>query len=226
MYFVDPSCFTGDINIPNLEEKCIQDFEILKLIAKWERECLELVLGKCLADELLSQFEITGEGGAKKYTLKTDSDPKWKLLINGRKYKEDDEFVTGFTNSLPCGCGCSDSECEHHFWEGLTYETNTIVLGNEATFKESLIAYYIYYMWSFHSLSITTGTGEKDAESKNTTNVSNKIKRTSAFNYFWQKVRFCEIGGKVGLHMFLREHSGLFPNFEEICFKNINLYDV
>lgn len=218
--------FTGDIHIPNLEEGCIQDLEFYKLIAKWEIECLELVLGKCLADELLSQYEITGDEGKKKYTLKTDSDPKWKLLIDGHKYSEGDEFVTEFSSSLPCGCGCSDSSCEKHFWEGLVTETKTILQGNEVAFKESLIAYYIYYQWSFNNLSKTTGTGEQVPESKNSVYASNKFKRTSAFNYFWTKVRHCESGGKVGLHLFLKEHSELFSNFEEICFKNHNLYDL
>ncbi|WP_234110136.1 hypothetical protein [Chryseobacterium sp. R2A-55] len=224
MYFVDPSFFTGDIHIPNMDENCLKDFTIFKLIAKWERECLELVLGKCLADELLSQFEITGEDGSKKYTLKTDSDPKWKLLIDGRKYSEDDESVSNFSDSPSCGCGCS--ECDHHFWEGLVYGTETLLKGEFVEFKESLIAYYIYYMWSFNNLSQTTGTGEQVPEDKNSSYTSNKLKRTSAFNYFWQKVRFCEHGGKVGLHQFLKEHSGLFPNFEEICFNNINIYDL
>lgn len=226
MYFVDPSMFTGDIHIPNLEEKCVQDLEVFKLFAKWERECLELVLGKCLADELLNQFEITGNAGAKKYTLRTGSDPKWNWLISGRKYRNGDESVSEFADSMPCGCGCSGSECEHHFWEGLVYETKLLIAGNEVSFKESLIAYYVYYMWSFNNLSQTTGTGEQVPESKNSIYTSNKIKRTSAFNYFWTKVRHCEIGGKVGLHLFLKEHFGAYPNFEEVCFKNLNLYDL
>lgn len=226
MYFVDPSMFTGDIHIPNLEESCIQDIEIYKLVSKWEIEALELVLGKCLADDLVSQLEITGLDGEKKYTLSTEADPKWELLLNGRKYSEGDESVTSFADSLPCGCGCIDSNCEHHFWEGLVYKTKTILFGKEASFKESLLAYYIYYQWSFRNLSQTTGTAEQVPESKNSVYASNKIKRTSAFNYFWTKVRHCGSGGKVGLHLFLKEHSGLFPNFEEICFKNHNLYDI
>ena len=63
MYFLNTSFFTGDIFIPNLEQNCVQNVEFYKLMSKWEKEGLELSLGKCLADELLSQFEIVdGEG--------------------------------------------------------------------------------------------------------------------------------------------------------------------
>lgn len=216
MYFVDPSMFTGDIFIPNLEEKCTQDIQIFKLISKWEKECLELILGKALAAELLDQFEITGEDGSKEFTLKSDAETKWTHLIEGRKYQEEDDLVTEFL----------DTSSSLHYWDGLITKTDTLRSGQVITYKESLIAYYIYFMWCLNNISQTTGTGEMIPKVKNSVSVSSKMKRTSAFNYFWTKVRCYDSAGNVGLHMFLKEHRSTFPSFEELPFKNMNIYDI
>ncbi|MCZ2084811.1 MAG: hypothetical protein LC112_11115 [Flavobacteriales bacterium] len=224
MYFLDNSFFTGDIFIPNLEETCIKNVEFYKLMSKWEKECLELVLGKCLSDELLSQFEIvTGENG-KEYKLKIDADPKWSYLIDGRKYQSTDELVINFADLSAYGCGCYESKCTVHNWEGIVKEQTILLQGAEATFKESFLAYYVYFMWCFDNASKTTGVGEQMPEAKNSTGITNKAKRIAAWNYFYTWVRGCQKGGKIGLHLFIKEHAEAFESFEEICFKNQNIY--
>lgn len=226
MYFLDSSFFTGDIFIPNLEENCIKNVEFYKLMSKWEKEALELVLGKCLADELIEQFEIVGEDGAKEYKLKSDADQKWNYLIDGRKYAETDEMVDHFADLSVSGCGCNSSVCTKHNWEGLVRKQTILLDGDEAVYNESLLAYYVYYMWCFDNASKTTGVGEQLPEAKNSTGISNKVKRIAAWNYFWTWVRACQRGGKIGLHIFLKEHSGSFESFEEICFENQNIYGI
>lgn len=225
MYFIDQSFFTGDIHIPNLEETHIQNIEFYKLMSKWEKEALELTLGKCLADDLISQFEITGDKGMKEYTLKEDADPKWSQLINGRKYSKDDEGVSSF-EALSSGCGCNSVQCSTHNWEGIIREHELILNGNLETFKESYLAYYVYFMWCYDNASKTTGTGEQRPESKNSTGITNKAKRIAAWNYFYSLVRSCQSGGKIGLHTYLKEHSELFDTFEEMCFQNQNIYGI
>lgn len=226
MYFLDLSFFTGDIHIPNLEESCVQNLEFYKLMSKWEKEALELVMGKCLSDELLEQFEIVEGDNGKEYKLKSDADPKWGYLVNGRKYSETDEDVDDFYDLSVSGCGCSSGNCTVHNWEGIVKRQTIILNGAEVTYKESFLAYYVYYMWCFDNASRTTGVGEQLPEAKNSTSVSNRSKRISAWNYFWTWTRGCQRGGQTGLHIFLKEHAGLFPTFEEICFQNQNIYGI
>ena len=156
MYFLDQSFFTGDIHIPNLEESCVQNLEFYKLMSKWEKEALELVLGKCLSDELLAQFEIVEGENGKEYKLKSDADPKWGYLVNGRKYSETDEDVEYFYDLSVSGCGCSSGNCTVHNWEGIVKSQAIILNGAEVTYKESFLAYYVYYMWTFDNASRTT----------------------------------------------------------------------
>ena len=226
MYFLDHSFFTGDIFIPNLEETCVKNVEFYKLMSKWEKEALELVLGKCLADELLEQIEIVDGENGKEYKLKSDADPKWSYLVSGRKYSEKDEGVGEFYDLSASGCGCTSGVCTVHNWEGLVRSQTVIINGQTATYKESLLAYYVYYMWTFDNASKTTGVGEQLPEAKNSQTVSNRVKRISAFNYFWTWTRGCQRGGHTGLHIFIKEHAGLYESFEEICFDNPNFYGI
>lgn len=226
MYLLDFSFFTGNIHIPNLQENCFKDYSFYKLLSKWEKEGLELILGKNLSDELISQFEITGEEGSKKMQLKSNVDQKWKFLIDGRKYQKDDEFVSRYFQLSNYGCGCKVSNLPYHVWDGLIQKQTIIIDGKEATFKESLLAYYVYYRWTFDNASVTTGVGEQLLNAKNSSNVSNIHKRVSAFNYFFSLVRYCGDTGKVGLQLFLKEHAELFPSFVEIQFENQNIYGV
>lgn len=217
MYFLDTSFFTGDIHIPNLEETCVTDMQFFKLIAKWERECLELVLGRCLTEELLNQFRITGEDGAKKYMLKSEADIKWKHLIEGRTYSQED--VSNYS-----GCICSD--CDTHTWSGFVTKTPVLLNGLEVEFKESFLAYYVYYMWTFDNASRTTGTGERLPEAKNSVSVSPKAKRIAAWNYFYSMVRGCSSTGAVGLYAYLNENAELFPTWAGANIQNQNIYGI
>lgn len=226
MYFLNNSFFTGDIFIPNLEETCTKNVEFYKLMSKWEKEALELSFGKCLSDELLDQFEIVDGEGGKEYRLKEDSDPKWDYLVNGRKYAETDELVSDFADLSGCGCGCYEGKCEYHNWEGIVRQQTIILGGGEVTYKESFLAYYVYYMWCFNNASKTTGVGEQLPQAANSIGVTNHAKRIVAWNYFYSWVRGCTKGGIIGLHRFIKEHSDSFENFEEICFKNQNIYGI
>lgn len=228
MIFVDPSMFTGDIHIPNMDEACVQDFETFKLIAKWEKECLELVLGKCLFDQLMEQMEIKTEAetNRKYYALKDNAPQEWKWLTEGRTYKKDDDFVKHFSDLSLCGCGCNSGKCEHHVWDGFVTTTSTIVNGKVMSFKESFLAYYIYFMWSFNNQSRTTGIGEQQPESKNSVTVTNKMKRIDAYNYFYSKVQVCSKAGRTGLYGFINEHSDLYPDFQGTDLEPKNYFDV
>lgn len=227
MIFINTSMFTGDIHIPNLEESCIQDFEIFKLLAKWERECLEFVLGKCLFDQLMDQMEIkTSDSAGKYYALKDDVEQKWKWLVNGRTYQKTDESVSNFEDLSVCGCGCSSGDCEFHDWEGFVTTTPTIVNGEEMEFKDSFIAYYVYFMWCFNNQSRTTGTGEQKPKSKNSEPETNHFKRVDAWNCFFAKVAACASNGRVGLNGFIREHSESFANANCAKIKPLNYWDV
>lgn len=228
MIFVNPSMFTGDIHIPNLEESCIKDYEIFKLISKWEIECLESVLGKCLFDQLMDQMEIktNEETNSKYYGLKDDADQKWKWLVYGRTYSKTDESVSSFEDLSVCGCGCASGNCEFHVWEGFVTTIPTIINGEVKEFKESFLAYAVYYNWSFHNQSRTTGIGEQKPEAKNSASVPNVTKRIDSFNYFQLKVRQCSKGGKVSLYGFIREHFELYPDVIFTDFKPLNYWNV
>lgn len=226
MIFVNSSMFTGDIHIPNLEEKCIQDVEIYKLISKWERECLEFVLGKCLFDQLMAEIELKTSGTVKHYGLKESADEKWKWLVEGRTYEKTDESISFFDDLSVCGCGCSSGKCKFHTWDGFVTKTPSIIKNELVEFQESFLAYYIYYMWSFHNETRTTGIGEQKPESKNSVTTFNKTKRVDAFNYFFAKVKMCSRGGRVSLYGFIKEHSELYPDFQGADFKPLNYWDV
>lgn len=228
MIWINTSMFTGDIHIPNLNETCIQDFEIYKLISKWERECLELVLGKCLAEELLEQIELKTdpETEEQSYGFKDDAEDKWKWLVNGRTYEASDEFVTRFMNLSEFGFGCASGGCKKHHWEGFVTTTPSIVNGKAESFQESFLAYYVYFMWSFNNQSRTTGIGEQKPQAKNSEAVNDKLKRVDAWNYFVAKVKLCSRGGRTSLDGFIREHSELFEDFQESHVKLSNYWDV
>ena len=228
MIFINPSMFTGDRHIPNLDEKCVKDYEIYKLLAKWEISGLEMSLGKCLLDNLRSQLEIktNEDNGEQYYGLKESADEKWGWLINGRSYTSEDLGVSDFQNLQKYGCGCAPQGCSTHIWEGFVTTTTLLIEGVETTFQESFLADYVYYNWSFFNESRTTGVGQQVPKSKNSSFVTNKPERTEAFNSFWAKVKKCSFGGRVGLHGFLKEHTELFQDFQENHFNAINLWDV
>ena len=226
MIFVNPSMFTGDILIPNLDEKCIQDFEIFKLISKWELEYLEAVLGKCLLDQLLEQMEIKDGDNGKYWRLKEDAENKWQWLVNGRTYEKTDESVIDFMDLSDFGCGCSSGKCKFHSWEGFVTTTKTIIKGEIVEFQESFLAHAIYYNWSYFNESRTTGIGEQKPLAKNSTSIYNPMRRIDAYNHFLSKVTQCSKGGRISLYGFIKEHSESFPDFSGANIKFINIWDV
>lgn len=229
MIFINPNMFTGELYIPNLNEKCIKDYEILILFSKWEKEALELVLGICMMDALIQQIEVKESEEGKHYGLKDDADDKWKWLVNGRTYEKTDESVSNFLDlsEFGCGCGCGNiSGCPKHYWDGFVTETNLIVDEAETAYKQSFLADYVYFMWAFYNESKTTQSGEQKTVVKNSVSVTNKTKRVDAFNNFYAKVRMCNTGGRVGLHGFIKEHKDLYPDFMENNIKPLNYWDV
>lgn len=85
--FTDKTFYTGDIFIPNLEEKC-NNLYFFEWIEQWEEQCLRLTLGDFIYNELVSQMEFNED--MQKYVLKDSADEKWNWLVNGHTYTRDD----------------------------------------------------------------------------------------------------------------------------------------
>lgn len=90
--------------------------------------------------------------------LKNDAQDKWKNLVNGCEYT-----ING----------------ENFVWQGLKYEMGS--------FKGSLLADYITYLWLEQNYSTTTGLGQKVVEAKNTISVSANAKLAETWNRFLMK---------------------------------------
>lgn len=238
MYFLDETFFTGDIFIPNFEEGGKINLHLYKLITQWERDCLEMTLGKNLTEELISNLElvdvpitnpVNGRATKKKYKLKDNAEEKWKYLMHGRAYNRNDVGVSNFMNIMSiqedCGCGSNNTQ-ETHYWEGIVKVHTTPINDQICIFKESYLAYYVYREWLFDTSTTTSGVGEVKLKAKNAEPVSNTRRQTNAHNLLWAKTHSYSPSGNVGLYLFMQEHREMFPNFNGTQFKNINIYNV
>ena len=87
--------------------------------------------------------------------LKTDAPQKWKDLVNGVDY-----VYSG----------------DNHTWKGL--------LDIEGAFKESVLAYYVYYHYFLNNLSQVSSFGEVKASSVNSENVNPSAKLVATWNKY------------------------------------------
>ncbi len=200
--------FHSDTFIENLSG-CLNKTPALKImIADYERQVLELILGQCLYEEFMEQFEWSEEKD--RYVLKADADEKWTWLLKGRTYEYD-----GF-RSFPCGCGCTGNNCKKVRYDGMISE---LPISNTEKVEKNYLAYFIYHHWKTINESVTAGTGEQMPEAANSLTVYNKKKRYRAWNKFVEWVD--------KLNQFLAHHKEEFPEAVINCkLKPLNIYDI
>lgn len=230
--FTDKTFYTGDIFIPNLEEKC-NNLYFFEWIEQWEEQCLRLTLGDCIYDELVSEMEFNED--MQKYVLKDSADEKWDWLLNGHIYTKDDvsDQSLNFSpfNYYNCGCGCVDLNCDSYHWEGIVKLLDrrikeTTINGQTANgivISKSYLAYYVYWLWSLNEDTFTSGTGEQVANVKGGVRLSNEHKRINAYNKFVSWVIDCNSHGRVGLYRFIQDFSNLYPEWQgqPLCYESI-----
>ncbi len=224
---IDKTYFTGDIFIANLNEAC-DNLGFYEWIERWEEQCLRTTLGDCLYEDFILQ--LLWDENLQKYVLKQDAEEKWDWLLNGHNYTRDEISTTSFTsfNWHNCKCGCNNDNCDSFKWDGLRVEINRRikntkvggVVAQGVTIKKSYIAYYIYWLWSLKSDSVTTSLGEKVLNAKNAMNVSNIQDRIDAHNKFVSMVTGCDSSGNVGLYKYVRDFNNLYPTWGGKCLKH------
>lgn len=136
--------------------------------------------------------------------LKPDASQEWINLINGCEYEYNEE---------------------KHYFKGLIFK--------RGAYKNSLLAYYVFYKWLKNNVSKTTGIGEVVISSKNAVNVGLTNKVVETWNKFWSLlsddyhhngVKYVHYGvpiydysnhnkkNSVSLFRFLKENSYIYGN--------------
>ena len=226
MYFVNPLMFEYEpIKIANVTQSGDVAKDLVRFIAIYERQCLEELLGPCLAKELLDSFEITTVDGVKAYRLKGNATEPIKRLVNGHEYTAPEEDtdnelstfwkVYGPIFGIGCGCGCNESQCTDRVWKGFVQETNILIGQSETTEKKCFISDYVYYQYLFVNRSITSGSGQQVLTGENSTPVQNFSKRIDRYNEFV----FSVLGraGETSLYRFLHENKADYPTWVPNC---------
>jgi|SRR5690606_3545384 len=200
--------FHSDTFIENLSG-CISKTPALEImIADFEERALILLLGQCLYDEFIQQFEWSE--GKNRFVLQESADEKWSWLLNGRAYEYDGH------KPFPCGCGCGGGDCDKVKFNGIISEK---IITNTKKVEKNYLSYFIYYHWKTINESITSGTGEQMPETANSLSVYNKKKRYRAWNQFVMWVQ--------DLNKFLTHHKEDFPDAVINCsLKAKNIYDL
>lgn len=206
--FTRVSNFTyGDLKIANIQTTYINnDIELQIYLQTQEENCLRMILGDCMYDDLMDNVELDPNGY---YQLKVDAEEKWDWLLNGLTYEATDPIISG-----GCGCGCHSGNCSKHKWDGLVRKVATVA---QTDVIESLMAPYIYYNWSISERTMVTGVGEAKGKAQNTTQESSMYRRIDAWNDFVKRVDFGWPNTRVSLNQFLKEHQGEFANAQTVC---------
>ena len=214
MIFVKPIMYEFEpIKIANVIENGDVNIEVIRFIALYERQCLDLIFGKCLAKELVESFEF--DLFLIDYKLKASATTAIKNLVNGLEYvltnSQDYNFGFGFYG---CGCGCNDSTCNKRKWNGLVEKVEYNNGARLATFEKSFLADYIYYEYQLANRTVTAGTGQQVLSGENSMTVQNCSKRIEAYNSF--------VLGVIKMYVFLEDNKVDYPTWERncnICFK-------
>lgn len=223
MRFVNRDYFKD--TIPNITDVTDCDINLVGFISEYELECLRLILGECMYNELLDNIEyVMNETNPilSKYKLKEDADIKWDYLINGRKYEKDIiENTTVSYNIKNCGCGCNAGNCDTYTWNGLIQEVGTNFYHNGSNYTtyvyNSLLADFILWKWYVKTETTSTGTGEAILKVKNEIPASNRGKAIKSYNQFVYKVIACPSGGRVSLYRYINHFKDTYPNWEGVC---------
>lgn len=227
--FTRLSNFTYDyLQISNIDE--IKDSiktQLVIFIQKYEQEALRLVLGDCLYADLMAQLELDdAEDGVRYWKLKEDADAKWGKLLNGDSY-EVSSIVYPITTVGCGGCGCCGGNCGKHYWDGILRMVATVLDedNEDVPVIESILAPYIYRQWAMSKRTLNFGVGEGTGDAQTAIMSNTKHKRIDAWNQFVKDVAYGDMGGRVSLQQYLREHATDFPEAEFLCFQPI-AYDL
>ena len=198
--FTRPSFFTyGNYAIANLQEKdgTIKTSYLIQ-IQKYEQECLEMLLGVSLYNELMENVELV-DGY---WQVKTGVDAKWGKLVNGAS------FIGNCGNTV--------------HWKGLVKEVAKV---GEIAIIESLPSLYIFYQLSLNERTLNIGAGEGRLIANNVTQESSKYKRIDAWNAFVQWADFGYPNNRVSLNQFLSCNDD-FNNAVLVNLNTLTYYDI
>lgn len=198
--FTRLSNFTyGLSRIANTQGDALEDnVELIIHIKKYEQECLRLILGATLFDELMQNVELDGNY----YKLKESAIDKWGWLLNGKEYTVNDESKK---------------------WIGLVSKVATI---NEVDVFETLMANYVFYHWSLNNRTINVGTGEGEYDSKAIIASSGNFKRVDVWNEFVKWASYGWSSSQVSLYQFLEDKKLDFPTVNTTSLKTMTYYDI
>ncbi|WP_027381868.1 hypothetical protein [Epilithonimonas caeni] len=190
MLFTDLTFFKNEpFKISNINEMGDVALEISRFIYDHEKQCLILVLGQELYNELQDCFDTDNN-------LKDDAPEHLKALINGISYE-----VT--VNDI----------IKKKEWKGIVQKDSFKFNGTDIELRSSFIADYIYYHYNYNYRTSTTGVGQVILTAANSFTVSGFPKRIDAYNSFQMKV----VGGiknQTSLYEFLRDHKEDFPTWK------------
>jgi len=230
MYFVNPLMFEFEpIKIANVTQSGDVAKDLSRFIAIYERQCLEELLGSCLAKELFDSFELTTVDNVKAYRLKDAATEPIKRLVNGYTYEAPTEedgnelasfwsvygAIFGFNYGLGCGCGCESSDCTSRVWKGFVQETTLLIGQSDTIEKKCFISDYVYYHYLFVNRSITSGSGQQVLTGENSMPVQNFSKRIDRYNEYVLSV----LGrrGQTSLYRFLHDNKADYPTWQPNC---------
>lgn len=201
--FTRLSNFTyGNYQIANITSAEVNtNVQFLIQIQKYEKQCLQLLLGNLLYDELMSNVELDGLY----WKLKSGANEKWGWLLNGHSYTD-----------------ANDSDI-NKTWRGIVTKVAKI---EETDVFESMIAPYIFFHYALNTRTLNTGTGEARMKSDNTTQESSSNKRVDAWNEFVQWASFGFSNTNVSLYQFLEYHSDLFQDLFQVELDTMTYYGI
>lgn len=145
---IDKTYFQGDISIPNLQEVQHENDLVQILIESKSYSLLESVLGRDNVLGLQANLDVNGK-------LKPDTDQKWKDLVNGKSYTENDQKF---------------------YFKGLVQEGSL--------YKTSMIADFVFTEWLRETRSQQTEIGEVVVSGQNAVNVNSTSKLVTVWNRF------------------------------------------
>lgn len=169
-------------------------------IRKYEREVLIKCLGYPLYKIFLQQFTVDANGH---HILSGGALAKWGQLLNGY------EYTIGIKT---------------YNWRGLVFSDT--IAGSEV-YQQSLIAYYVYAQFVYHTEYQHSGIGFQSEEAKNAKRVSARAKYVGAMNEFY-KLASSDMKTERSLRQFIKDRNGqdptLYPDWEMESIKPVNRF--
>jgi len=218
---IDNGYFINEIFLP--QAKPDASYGVLEVesslsffIAKYEKDCLNKVLGPKLYREFVSNLDYSEDS-----KIKPGSDQKWDDLLNGKEY--------------------TDVNGEDKVWEGMRSK----VIEN-GSYNSSFIANYIYCLYEKSDDDTRANTGNTKENAKNAFLVDKTPKIVRAWNefvgkvgittvtnnYFYHKGSLCvdwrSTSFEVTLDDFIKDSNDLvadtYANYNPMPFNTINQF--